>query len=462
MSQVPISSIVNVQISRETQGVTQAGFGIPLILTDEDSGWGGSEFARSYITIDEVLEDFASSTDAYKAAAAILAQNPKVEELKIGKEGTRVAQVKTIVFSADIIVGNTISVFTISSGGKIENITSTAFDTNNATTLTALAAKIQATAAITTAVSNGTHTITITAAKAGVSFTISAITVTGGASQATAAIATTVENVGPAEFLADIKEADDDWYGLIWANERDEDLVYECAVYIETQFKIFGTASQDADILDAADTDDIGYILSQGNFDRTFVIYNADASDFADAAWMGKCFTFDPGQETWKFKTLNTITPDNLTSSERSAAQDKSVNIYITVGGVDITSEGVMAGGEFIDVIRGTDWLRARIEETVFGKLANRPKIPYTNDGISMIKGLIRAQLENAIRAGVIANDPLPDNGPDDERRYRVDAPLVSEISANDRAERFLPDVTFVARLAGAIHRITINGTVTV
>lgn len=459
---VPISSIVNVQISRQTRGVTQAGFGTPLILTDESSGWGGSEFARTYVDIDEILEDFASSTDAYKAAVAIFAQSPQVEQIKIGKEGTRTAQIATIVFSADIIVGNTISAFTISSGGKLESITSTAFDTNNATTLTALATKIQATAAIATAVSNGTHTITVTAATAGVSFSISAITVSGGASQATAVRTTTTANEGPAEFLADISDQDDAWYGLIWANERNEDLVYEAAAYIETQRKIFGTCSQDADILDATDTDDIGYTLSQGNFDRTFVIYNADASDFADAAWMGKCFTFDPGEETWKFKTLAGITSDNLTSSKRAAAQDKNVNIYVEVGGIDITMEGVMAGGEYIDVIRGVDWLQAKIEESVFGKLANAPKIPYTNAGIKVVVGLVRAQLDNGIKVGLLSNDPLEGNARNDNSPYRVTAPLVSEISANDRAERFLPDVEFVAKLAGAIHRVTIQGTVTV
>src|SRR3990172_3405660 len=135
MSQVPISTIVNVQISRQTQGVTQAGFAVPLILSDETTGWGGSELTRSYLSADEVLDDFLSSTDTYKAAQAIFAQNPKVEEVKVGKEGTRVAQIKTIVFSGPIITANVISAFTVSSGGTLETVTATPFNTTNAQTL---------------------------------------------------------------------------------------------------------------------------------------------------------------------------------------------------------------------------------------------------------------------------------------------------------------------------------------
>ena len=452
MSQVPISTIVNVQISRQTQGVTQAGFAVPLILTDETPlvSWG-SELIRTYLSTDEVLDDWTSSDDAYKAAAAIFSQTPKVEEVKIGLEGARVAQITTIVFDSPFVTGNTIGSFTVSFGGKLETITATPFNVDNATTLSDLATKLAATSALAIAVSNGTDTITCTSAKAGVSFSISDITVTGGASQPVETITNTTANDGPAESLSDISEQDDDWYGLIWV-ERDEDLVHEAASYIETKRKIYGTASQDADILDATDTDDIGSTLSGANFKRTFVIYNADAADFADAAWMGKLFPFDPGNETWKFKTLAGITADNLTSSQRSAAQNKNVNIYVTVGGVDMTEEGVMAFGEFIDVIRGVDWLQARIEERIFSRLVNLPKIPFTDSGIAIIETEIRGVLENAIRETVLADDPP----------YTVFVPKAVDVPVNDRAERFLPDITFEARLAGAIHKTTIQGVVTV
>jgi hypothetical protein len=457
MSTVPISTIVNVQISRQSQGVTQAGFGVPLILTDEDIGWG-SERIRSYLNLDEVLDDFTTSTDTYKAAAAIFAQSPRVRLIKIGSEAARVAQVATIVFAGVLVTSN---VVTVTIDGTVIAQT---FTVDNATTLAALATQIQALASVVSAVSNGTDTITITGAIAGVPVEVGDAVVTLGAGQTTAITTITVDNHGPADDLAEITEVDDDWYGLIWI-ERNEFLVAEAALYIETKRKIFGTCSSDTDILSAGSTNDIAAVLSAANYERTFIIYNADTLDFADAAWMGRCFTFDPGNETWKFKTLATITADNLTSSQRSAAIAKNCNLYVTIGGVDMTEEGKMASGGFIDIIRGTDWLQARIEERIFSKLVNLPKIPFTDPGIAIIEAELRAVLENAIREGVLSGDPLDPDSNDRERAtraYIVSVPRAIDVSPIDKANRLLPDITFEAVLAGAIHNIIIQGTLTV
>lgn len=452
---VPISTIVNVQISRQTRGVTQAGFGVPLIV-GTNGVFGGSVRVREYLNIDEVLEDFSSVMAEYRAAAAIFSQNPKVEKVKIGVEAARVAQVRTLTFSGPIVTGNSIA-------GSVDGVAlpPVPFNTDNATTLTDLATAIQATPGVSTAVSNGTNMITITAQDAGVPVALAGFVITSGASQATITVATTVASHGIVEDLAEIIEQDDDWYGLIWT-ERAERQVLTAAGAIEARRKIFGTCSSDTDILSAVSTTDIAALLNAAGYDRTFIIYNADPADFADAAWMGRCFTFDPGNETWKFKTLTTITPDNLTSAQRAAATAKRCNLYVTIGGVNITQEGVMASGEFIDIMRGVDWLQARMEERIFARLVNLPKVPYTNQGISIITTEIRAVLENGIRENLIANEPLDDNPPNDNSPYRVFAPRVTDISMIDRANRFLPDVEFIARLAGAIHRTTIQGIVTV
>ena len=64
----------------------------------------------------------------------------------------------------------------------------------------------------------------------------------------------------------------------------------------------------------------------------------------------------------------------------------------------------------------------------------------------------MRAVLDLGIANGGFAADPAP----------TVDAPLASAVSANDKAQRLLPDVTFTAVLAGAIHEVQVRGTVTV
>lgn len=458
MSEIPVSTIINVDISLQTRGITQAGFGIPMILTDEDTGWG-SELARRYSDMDAILEDFASSTDTYAAAAAVFAQSPSPAEVVVGAEGSRVAQVVTVVFSDDLIASNSIACTVDGTA-----LSATAFNTSNSQTLTDLAAKIQATAGVATAVSDGSHTITCTAAKAGVSISISGVTVTGGVSQATATITTTTANVGPAEFIAAIKDEDDDWYGLIWI-ERDADLVLEMAEYIQTQRKIFGTTTSDVNVLDDTVDTDIASLLNEQGYTRTFVIWNADPTEFIEAAWMGRCFTFNPGEETWKFKTLIGAVADDFTSDEISAAEGKKCNLYVTCKGRDITQQGVAASGEFIDIIRFADWTQARIEERCFAVLADRPKLPLTNSGIAVFETEIRGVLLNGQSVGGISTDPLDENSNNTERATKafvITMPTSGSLSQNDRANRALTGIRFEARLAGAVHSATINGNLTV
>jgi len=141
-----------------------------------------------------------------------------------------------------------------------------------------------------------------------------------------------------------------------------------------------------------------------------------------------------------------------LNTTEFNNAIGKECNVYTEVGGVDITENGVVVSGEFIDIIRGTDWIQARIEENIFSALVNADKIPYTNAGIDVIKSRTSAILRQAIDNGILAADPAP----------VVTAPDVADISSTDKANRLLPDVEFTATYAGAIHKVIIQGKISV
>ncbi len=66
------------------------------------------------------------------------------------------------------------------------------------------------------------------------------------------------------------------------------------------------------------------------------------------------------------------------------------------------------------------------------------------------------AEIEGVLRQGVF-NGGL--NGDED---LIVEAPLAADVSSNDKASRLLPDVEFIATLAGAIHKTIIRGKVVV
>jgi hypothetical protein len=100
----------------------------------------------------------------------------------------------------------------------------------------------------------------------------------------------------------------------------------------------------------------------------------------------------------------------------------------------------------------GVFWLKARIQEGIWFQQINSKKISYTSKGAAVIEGEIRRVLAEGIQVGLLADSPAP----------VVSVPNVLNISSAVRATRVLPDVTFTARLAGAIMYVDgITGTVT-
>lgn len=98
------------------------------------------------------------------------------------------------------------------------------------------------------------------------------------------------------------------------------------------------------------------------------------------------------------------------------------------------------------------DWLEAKMTERIWFRLANSKKIPYTRKGATILETEVRAQLAEGVRSGGIADDTP----------YTVITPDVLSISQNARANRSFEGMKFEARLAGAIHFVKIQGTVTV
>ena len=252
-----------------------------------------------------------------------------------------------------------------------------------------------------------------------------------------------------------IQAVNDNWYALA-LTDRTVATVKSAAAWIEAQVKIFGTASDDANIINQAagvDTTSIAAYFNNLGYVRTFVLYHLDAAtDFPECAWFGNCLPLVPGSETWKFKTLNGIAYSDLSTTQSLNARNKKANTYEYIGGVGITREGTMAQGEFIDIVRGVDWLTSTIQSYVYSVLVNLPKVPYTDPGITSIEAQIRRALQLGVDNNFIAQEPP----------FTVTVPRAASVPAIDKANRILNNVRFNATLAGAIHAVNIQGTVTV
>lgn len=255
------------------------------------------------------------------------------------------------------------------------------------------------------------------------------------------------------EVLSAAEALDSDWY-CITIQSRDQANILAVAAWTEARDKIFIAASQDADILSPSNNDDVGALLAAASYARTALIYSVAAgSQWPDTAWAGPLLALDPGSVTWAFKRVAGVTASHFTGEQVAALEAKRTTRIEIIQGLARTVGGYTSdAGAFVDVIHGLDWLKQRMAEDIFIRLANSAKIPYTNAGIAVIEGVIRARLQNAIEKNVIADDET----------LTVTVPDISETDEIDRANRLLRDVYFTARLAGAIHKVIVRGTASV
>lgn len=341
-----LTDIVQVNITRETAKITQAGFGTALIFGQLTAF---TDRFRVYNSIEAVEEDFATNTDQWKAASALFSQEVSPEQVVIGNRDT------TLVLGDE---------------------------------------------------------------------------------------------------LAAMQAEYDDWYALVLIHQRDEaDQLADIAAaaqWIEARNKIY-IACIDQAGMPTGSSDDIASILKAAAYERTAVLYSADQANYPEAAWMGRCLPEDPGSITWKFKQLSGVTVDDLTSTEVSYLRDKNANFYEQVAGYNmISGEAVMASGEFIDIIRGTDWLQARIAEGVFLRLVNADKVPFTTQGIAVIENELRYRLEKAVDVGLLVEGSIV-----------ITPPAIADVDPLEKSQRFLNNMQFTAQLAGAVHKTAIVGKLT-
>jgi hypothetical protein len=340
---MPLQDIVNVQITRQTRAVTQASFGVALIVGSNGSF---SQPLRYYGSLSSVLSDYAATTPEYLAAQAYFSQEPSPNRIAIGRRG--------------LTAGNSL-----------------------------------------------------------------------------------------VEDLTELKNYDNSWYGLAITGRTVSDQL-EAAKWVESEDKIFGCASADAIIIsDPAETTSIVAQVKKLGLARTFSVYHDQAANqFPEMAIFGMILPKTAGSYTMAFKTLAGISVVNLSESQEKITLDKCANTYQSVGGVSITREGKVAVGEFLDVIIFVDWLKARMTESIYSKIVNLDKIPYTDSGIAIVEAEMQSTLQIGINNGGL-------------KSFTIDVPKAASIPATDKANRFLPDMKFAGILAGAIHSVVVNGVVT-
>lgn len=269
-----------------------------------------------------------------------------------------------------------------------------------------------------------------------------------------------LDSGSPSTDLNAIQNENNDWYGIC-DTKHDETRALLIGQWVESHEKLFVTALHDPNNASApgTDTTSVGHILMQNNLFRTAWWYVADVKNFPDVAIAVKSFTKYPGQETWANQRLADVPYYKLNETAAQNIFAKNGNTFEPFRNISITQNGKVAGGEWIDVIRFRDWLCEEIKIRIFQQMVDN-RIPYTDPGIAIIRSRLTEALDFGVARGGIAPPEVNSEG-DFVPSYEVRVPLSMEVPINDKANRILRDVYFTARLAGAIHVVEIQGTLT-
>ncbi len=429
-----LKDIVNVQISRETKQVSRKSFGIPLILGTHKAF---TSLVQTFSSLEEVGLVFTTTDKVYIAAAAFFSQSPSILKLKVARRAT--SDVTTVAVST---VANS-TAYSITLNGTVFTFTSD----SSATAIeiaAGLVAAINAGSVPVTAAAVGDGTYTLTADVASVPYSVKLDSRQTATFSTSGTIAADIDA---------ISVEDSEWYALVCTSRTDAD-IQSIALKIETMQKIYVSTTGDANVVNtsvSSDTTTTAAILKASGAARTSLIFSAySATQFPECALLGKILPLDPGSWTAQFKTLAGITVDVPTSTQRTNALGKNVSIYTEVGGVSIVEGGKVCEGEYLDVIVFIDYLQARITEKIYAVLVNQPKVPFTDAGIALIQSEINSVLQDGVSLGGLTTSPP----------YTITVPKASDVSVADKGARTLNNVKFSATLAGAIHAVTVQGTV--
>lgn len=427
-----LTDIINISISREDTAVATTSFNIPCFISTHTNF---TERARSYSSLSAVAEDFLTTSNAYLAAQKLFGQALVPATIVLGRR-----QVPGSTVNVGVVTVGATYTMTIS-----DVVVSYVAQTGNTATLIATGLKAAYDVVPVTGVTvtdNGDGSLTIVADSATDWSLVISSNLSKSDQPATEGWADTVEAV---------ENESDAWYALTIESHNTADVLTVAGV-IEAKKKIFGTSSAALDVKTSVTTDLFSQLKALG-YNRTFGIYSATAdTQFPECAWIGYQLQEQPGSNTWAYKALTGVTVSSLSSTEATNIKNKYGSTYESVGGNSVTVGAKMFGGEWIDVMIFVDWLEARMTERLWSRMVNSKKIPYTAAGATIIESDIRAQLNEGIRVGGLADSPAP----------TVVMPDVLAVSTNDRANRTYSGITFSARLAGAIHFVTVAGTVTV
>jgi len=401
-----------VNITSQTPGLSQDGFGIALILANTTHTY------KEYSSISEVEVDFLSSTTIYKMANAIFGQEIKPTKIAIAginytEENTITTETLTNVSGNTYSFANTYIKVGSITGLEDNGVPIPDSDIDNIDYL------------------NGE--ITFLTAKT------EPVTVDS--------YVTYLEATGFTTLLNTLVQDGKNFY-VVLTEGNGYRLQQEVNTWILTQYKLYFIR-----------TDVLPSVMPITFGERTAIYYHETADEFPDAAIVGACFPKNAGSVTFSRQILSGITANVLTGATITELTNNRYNTIIREYGSIVTNNGFLAENYYIDQIRDRDYIKFTMEENIARLLIDNDKIPYDDTGIAQVVSQVTSSLNQAFQNGVIASTA------NNQAKFSVDFLSRAEIATQypqDIINRTLTTVTFSYVEAGAIEGATINGTVVI
>lgn len=269
----------------------------------------------------------------------------------------------------------------------------------------------------------------------------------------------------PSELLTNIlAENNNDWYFLT-CEDHTEDFILAMADEIEAtdsddypkQYRVCVSDVNSIVTLPSTAIDILGK-LAEGEYTRTHGEWHHDADTIFPEVGAVALQSGKDVSTPWKFMVdetgveaaQNPTTGKDLSTTQQGYLRARNASWVGEERGVSFMHGGTMAVGTsvWIDIVRGIDYINSEIETRLLNLLLNTSKgLSFTTADLNKIKACIEGVLSDAVDLSILSG-------------YN-DIVMPTSVSYTDQVARILDDVEWTANLAGNIHFVVVNGTLT-
>lgn len=488
MSQkLPVSRVVQVDVLLTPAGA-QAQSLSDLLILGTSTVIDPTERYRLFSSAAEVAAAFGTNAEEYKAAVLWFQQRPQPTRLMIGRwaktaaaGGLRGAPRASSDQNLDSWRAITQGAFRYTvNGGSATQTANMNFSSVNS--MNGVASVIQSGMAGVTVTWNATlNRFEFTSNTTGATSVVGFLTAPSSGTDISVQVGGRAESSGAYSFNGVAPEAAnevvnlfDDLYGQMWyaamlpGGTNDEQLLAAAAIEASINKHILGCTTQEGGVLVSTVTNDLASLMSQANFSRVLVQYsikNAYAVASALARLLMVNYNGNNTVITLKFKQEPGIEAESLSVSQVTTLQSKNCNVFVNYSNdTAIIEQGVMANGEFADIITSTDWLAVTLQRNLYNVLyTSTTKIPQTDAGQNVLLATTSATCDQAVVNGMLAPGVWNSGGFGELKQgdylakgYYVHSASFDTQAPADRAARRAMPIQVAAKLAGAIHDISV------